>query len=375
MKGSQTLERLQIIAIQHLIAAAVPKLKPSQVSIIDANGTLLSRGLLGEDDGVGGAGVFEDYRRSYEARVKGAVEELVERIVGVGNARAEVSAELDYDRVSMDSEIYDPDGQVVRSAQTITEKASSTDTEGIQPVSVDQNLPNAEQNTQEGTLSSTRSDRTEETVNFEITKTMSSRVTGSGALRRMSVAVLVDGIYQGSGEDAAYQPRPEEDLQQIEDLVKSAVGFSDERGDQVQIINMQFARARLPEIVPEEPAFLCMGKEDYLKIAEIVIFGIVALLVVLLVLRPLVSRALSLAQAQAEAASEAVQARIQAEQAAASALMAPMNAGPEEEEDEGIDLARVEGRVKASSLRKIGDIVDRHPDETLAIVRNWMYQE
>ena len=123
--------------------------------------------------------------------------------------------------------------------------------------------------------------------------------------------------------------------------MKSAVGFSDERGDQVQIINMQFARARLPEIVPEEPAFLGMGKEDYLKIAEIVIFGIVALLVVLLVLRPLVSRALSLAQAQAEAASEAVQAQIQAEQAAASALMAPMNAGPEEEEDEGIDLARV----------------------------------
>ena len=194
MKGSQTLERPQIIAIQHLIAAAVPKLKPSQVSIIDANGTLLSRGLLGEDDGVCGAGVFEDYRRSYEARVKGAVEELVERNVGVGNARAEVSAELDYDRVSTDSEIYDPDGQVVRSAQTITEKASSTDTEGIQPVSVDQNLPNAEQNTQEGTLSSTRSDRTEETVNFEITKTMSSRVTESGALRRMSVAVLVDGI-------------------------------------------------------------------------------------------------------------------------------------------------------------------------------------
>ena len=376
MKGNRALERPQIIAIQHLIAAAVPVLKPSQVSIIDSNGTLLSRGLAGEGDGIAGAGVFADYRRSYEARIKGAVEELVERIVGAGNARAEVSAELDYDRVSTDSEIYDPESQVVRSTQTISEKASSTDTEGIQPVSFDQNLPNAEQNQQDGTLSSTRSDRIEETVNFEITKTISSRVTESGALRRMSVAVLVDGIYQGSGEDAAYQPRPEEDLQKIEDLVKSAVGFSDERGDQVQIINMQFARARLPELVPEEPAFLGMGKEDYLKIAEIVIFGIVALMVVLLVLRPLVSRALALAQAQAEAASQAVQAQIQSEQAAAAALTAPMSSpGQEEEEDEGIDLARVEGRVKASSLRKIGDIVDRHPDETLAIVRNWMYQE
>ena len=373
MKGSQGLERPQIVAIQHLTAAAVPRLKPNQVSLIDSKGTLLSRGLA-EEDGAGGAGAFEDIRRTYEARIKQSVEDLVERIVGAGNARAEISAELDYDRESTDSEIYDPDGQVVRSTQTITETAASTDTEGIAPVSVDQNLPDADQTQQEGTLSSTRSDRTEETVNFEITKTISSRVTESGALRRLSVAVLVDGIYQGDGADAVYQPRPEEDLQQIEDLVKSAVGFGDERGDQVQIINMQFARVRLPEIVPEEPAFLGLGKDDYLKIAEIVIFGIVALLVVLLVLRPLVSRAMALAQAQAETASQAVQAQIQAEQAAAAALTAPAQT-EDEEEDEGIDLARVEGRVKASSLRKIGDIVDRHPDETLAIVRNWMYQE
>lgn len=373
MKGSQTLDRAQILAIQHLTAAAVPKLVPAQVSIIDAKGTLLSRGLTG-DDGASGAGQFEDFRRSYEGRLKESVEELVERIVGVGNARAEISAELDYDRVTTDSEIYDPDGQVVRSTQTVSESSSSRDGEGLAPVSVDQNLPDAEQAQQEGNVSSTRSDRTEETVNFEITKTVSSRFTESGALRRLSVAVLVDGIYDGGGEDAQYQPRPEEDLQQIEDLVKSAVGFSEERGDQVQIINMQFARVRIPDLAPEEPAFLGLGKDDYLKIAEIVIFGIVALLVVLLVLRPLVSRALALAQAQAEAASQAVQAQIQAEQAAAAALTPPPSSG-EEEDEEGIDLARVEGRVKASSLRKIGDIVDRHPDETLAIVRNWMYQE
>jgi flagellar M-ring protein FliF len=374
MRGATELERAQITAIQYLVAAAVPKLKSGQVSIVDAKGNLLSRGL--SDDSDAGSAMFEDYRRSYEGKIKRSIESLVERIVGPGNARAEVSAELDYDRVSTDSEVYDPEGQVVRSTQTIQESANSSDSEGLQPVTVGQNLPDAQANeAQDGTISSSRSNRTEETVNFEISKTISNRVKESGGLRRLSVAVVVDGRYDSEDPDAQYQPRSEEELRQIDLLVKSAVGYDEDRGDLVEVVNMQFARAREPELPPEEPAFLGLEKDDYLKIAEIVIFGIVALLVVLLVLRPLVSRALSLAQAQAEATSQAVHAQIQSEQAAAAALTAPKRAAAEEDDDEGIDLARVEGQIKASSLRKIGDIVDKHPDETLAIIRNWMYKE
>ena len=129
-----------------------------------------------------------------------------------------------------------------------------------------------------------------------------------------------------------------------------------------------------------------MGKDDYFRVAEIIIFAIVGLLVVLLVLRPLVSRALSIAQAQAEAVAAARTAQIEAERAQQAALSAPkgpdgqplaVTDGSEEGEDVDsmINMAQVEGRVRASSVKKIGDIVDKHPEEALAIMRTWMYQE
>ena len=152
------------------------------------------------------------------------------------------------------------------------------------------------------------------------------------------------------------------------------------------MVNLQFAPLNILDIPEEEAAFLGLGKDDYFRISEIIIFAIVGLLVVLLVLRPLVSRALAIAQAQAEAVAAARTAQIEAERAQQAVLSAPK--GPdgqplavtdgsegEDDVDSMINMAQVEGRVRASSVKKIGDIVDKHPEEALAIMRNWMYQE
>ena len=382
MRGGNRLESGQISAVQHLVAAAIPDLKPGRISIIDGRGTLLARGAESGEGG-GGSSVVEEFRLKFEARMKNAIEKLLSKTLGEESVRAEVSAELDYDRITTNTESYDPDGQVVRSTQSVNETASSSDSNGNQPVTVKGNLPESKAGGDGSNVAANRNDRSEETVNFEISKTVTTKITEAGVIKRLSVAVLVDGTYAGTGDNRKYTPRPPAELEQLATLARSAVGYDENRGDVVELVNLQFAPASIFELPIEEAAFLGLGKDDYFKIAEIIIFGIVALLVIMLVLRPLVSRALSIAQAQAEAVAAARTAQIEAERAQQAALSAPKGAdgqplsllAEEDDAESMIDMAQVEGRVRASSVKKIGDIVDKHPDEALAIMRNWLYQE
>jgi len=372
MRGGRRLEAGQVLAIQHLVAAAVPELIPSQISIVDDQGALLARG-VGEDMAAGGGtDRIDEFRIAFERRLKTNIETMLERSLGTGKVWTEVSVDLNHDQVTKNEEIFDPNGQVVRSTQTIEDANETRDARGAQPVTVAENLPDAEGAGNNAGVNETNALRTEETVNFEITRTMTETVTNVGALTRLSVAVMVDGTYTGIAPEDSYVARSDVELEQITELVRSAVGFDANRGDQVSVINMRFARVETPELV-EVKAFLGLGRDDYFRVAELMIFAVIAMLVVLLVLRPLVSRALSIAQAQAQTAA-AEQARLIAQQT--PALAAPGMEGAEgvSEVDQMIDLAQVEGAVRASSLQKVGELVDQHPEEALAIIRNWLYQ-
>lgn len=379
MTGANRLGKEKVLAIQHLVAAAVPSLTPRQISIVDDKGNLLARGF---DDP---AGQFEEdaeaKQRAFEGRLSRTVEELLEKTVGFGKVRAEVRAEMDFDRVTTQEETFDPDGQVVRSTQTSEESARSQDKEQDLPVSVGTNLPdNSESGT--GASAQTSESRTDEAVNFEISKKVTSTVKNTGEVQRLSVAVLVDGLYRVNDQgERVYEPRPREQMELLATLARTAVGFNEDRGDTVEIINMQFAD---PNVIEEtfDEIFFGFSKEDLLRFAELLVLAIVAILVILLVVRPLISRAFE-ASPMAAGMAEA-EAALLAESASAPALAGPgmergmIEGGPpgaEESFDELIDIDRVEGRVKASSVKKVGEIVDKHPEEALAIIRNWMYQE
>jgi flagellar M-ring protein FliF len=379
LNGSRRLENQQVLAIQHLVAAAVPGLKPTQVSIIDTNGTLLARGTQ-EGDLANTATTADEMRIAYETRLVRIIEGLVERSVGPGNVRAQVSAEMDFDRITENSETYDPDGQVVRSTQTIEEESGSQDGEGPAPVTIGGNLPDA--NLPDGNDQSSQSTaiRNEETVNYEISRTMKTHVRESGVVRRLSVAVLVNGVV-AEAEDGTrtYQPRGAEDLNQLAALVRSAVGFDEERGDTLEVVNLPFAD--LNEALSEDDGggFLGLHEAQLMRIAEILVLGVVAVLVLLLVVRPLVGRVV-------EGGIEGGPARLPGETGPHAALTGPSGADDDdassssseivaEEIEQMIDLNKVEGRVRASSIRKIGEIVDKHPDEAVAIIRSWLYQE
>lgn len=371
--GAGRLPKSQVMAIKHLVSAAVPSLKITRISIIDQRGRLLARAGDDENETSVGAADTEEIRRAQEIRMVRTIEELLEQSVGIGKVRAQVNVEMDFDRISTNSETYDPESQVVRSTQTVEESARSSES-GPSSVSVANNLPDAETKSGEGG-SGSRSARTEETVNFEISKVIKSHVRESGIVRRQSVAVLIDGIYK-KGEDgkSVYSPRTKEELEKLTALVRSAIGFDQKRGDKLELINLRFSAPPDSGLTVAEPLF-GLTKSDYFRIGEIFVLAIVGILVILLVVRPLISRTLDALPSAIEAAKEHAMLADHSEDL--SALSGPSGTGVayEDEEESMIDLAAVEGRVKASTLKKISEIVERHPEETVGIIRQWMYSE
>ena len=285
----------QIVAVQHLVAAAVPGLEPQHVSIVDDRGNLLARGTDGAD-GTMGLSTAEEMRRNYELRVSQSLEDLLARTVGAGKVRAQISADMDFDRVTSTEELFDPNSQVARSSQLVEETSESNEDDGTDPISVANALPEADTLAPLGGASaSNRTETLQETVNYEISRTVLNTVRDSGIVRRLSVAVLIDGTYEEVAEgDPVYQPRGEEELAQIEALVRSAIGFDAERGDTVEIINMQFVSPEVP-LAGEEGGFLLgLDRHDILRIAELLVMAVVAVLVIVLVVRPLLNRIMDL---------------------------------------------------------------------------------
>ncbi len=382
LRGGSPLGGAQVQSILHLVAAAVPDLSPRRISIVDDRGNLLARG---REDGAADEQMtssLHELRQSQESHLRSAIESLLEKSVGHGNVRAEVTVEMDLDRVTTNAEIYDPDGQVARSTLLVEEQSSSAESETDEPVGVASNLPEAASD-QAGATSRSSDTRTEETTNYEISRTIKTQIHESGTVQRLSVAVLVNGTYT-TGDDGseAYSPRSDQELEQLAKLVHLAIGYDEERGDKVEVINMRFARADIAPLVEAEAGLLGLTKDDFFKIAEILVLGIVAILVLLLVVRPVVARAMTLAPAGADSGLGAGAAQLPGgAQAAIAGPAAGADPGlpppplPDAAADNLIDLERVEGQVRASSIKKVSELVDKHPDETIAIMRQWMYQE
>jgi flagellar M-ring protein FliF len=387
MTGAQRLDREQVQAIVHLAAAAVQGLKPQNISVVDSRGSLLARG----GQAVNGLGVAmnaDEVRRAHELRLSRAVEELLERTLGVGRVRVEATVDMDFDRITESRESFDPDQQVARSTSSINEQARGQDRQ--QNVSVGNNLPNPE--AQNGGSSNEES-RTEEVTNFEIGRTLRQIVREAPQVRRQSIAVLVDGAMARAegGASPEWRARTPEEIAQITALVRGAVGFDEARGDKVEVVNLRFAEPDAG-IAEEDSLFgLPIGRNEIVRIVETAVFGIIALLALLLVVRPLAGRVLErvgpangdvLAGLPGTSGLPALSGPAAA--AAAAALAGPggqaMLASPGGEmapsDGEGmINIDRIEGQMRASSIRSVAELAEKHPDRALGVIRSWMAQE
>jgi len=360
------LEPQQIRAIRHLVASAVNGLKPQRVSIVDEAGQLLADGSNTDADGATG----DERRAAFEKRMRNHVEAIVSSVVGSGRARVELSADFDYNKITQTSDKFDPEGRVLRSSQTREESSVTAENNG--QVTVNNELPG---NQQSDTANPARdqSKKSEETNNYEISRTTKTEVTEVGRVNRISVAVLVDGTYTKDDKgQMVYAERGKEQLDRIATLVRSAIGFDQKRGDQVEVVNLKFAEP--PSVVPlSEPAgwlgMMQLTKDDLMYVIELAVMMLLGLVVTFMVIRPLVQRILaseppppsppSALPAPADATAQA---------GGSGQNLVPGNNATAQL----IDVAQVQGQVHAQSVHRVGELAERNPAETASIIRQWL---
>ena len=374
----------QVRAIRNLVAGSVPDLGIDRITVLDDKGRLLAAGAESEDGAM--AGDSDDRLHAIEDRIKNKVLEVVESVTGPGAARVQVAAEVDFTRITQSSEVFDPDGRVLESSQTIEERSSEAERENTQTVTVDNNVPQGDAAADPENKMESDSSRTEETANYKISKTTKTEVKEGEGLQRLSVAVVVDDMRIIDEEGiSTFEPRSAEELQRILTLVRSAVGFSEARGDVVEVVNMSFVRPDISmEGGAENPGMLDFDKNDILRVAELVILLIGGVILILMVLRPLVKGLISPPENEdantlgVSAGGAALPNVNVANLTLPDGSQAPPGlpaAGVAPQDDLNIDVARISGQVKASSIKKMSEVVENHPDESLQIIRTWLTEE
>ena len=377
LKVRGSLEPSQVRAIRHLVATAVTGLQPQRISIVDEQGQLLADG-AGDD--ASGSDVSADERQaSFEKHLREQVESIVTSVVGPGHSRVQVNADFDFNRITQTSDKFDPDGRVVRSSQT-REETSASNGGGSNQVTVGNELPGANARQPAADANAGPHDqarKSEEIVNYEISKTTKTEVIEGGRVNRISVAVLVDGAYAKDDKgDVTYQPRSKEELDQIAALVRSSIGFDQKRGDQVEVVNLRFAETPANPIA-EPTSWLSafqFTKDDIMRAIEMVVMGVLGLVVLLLVVRPLVRRIIAPDERRLAALPPA---GASSPGAAASAAITAEGADPAKAVEASatakmIDIAQIQGQVHAQSVQKVGELADKNPRETVSIIRQWL---
>ncbi len=263
--STNSLSRENINAIVNLVSSSVEGLKRGNITLLDTNGRLLSQQ---SDDNEFGISTSKQYeiKQSIEKYLVKKAQTVLDNILGYGNAIIQINAELNFDQVERTIEDFDPEKQVAVSEQVIkTENIGSSYSDTTAQVS---------QNT---------------TVNYEISKTIQSVVEGTGNIKRLTVAVVInDEIQQvknGETVETVHEPRSDEQLQKLEQIVRNAVGVNNVRGDEFSIVNIYFDTGRLNgEILEESPTSGQMPFDNMDKLINLILIvtAIIASLILLL---------------------------------------------------------------------------------------------
>ena len=371
--GSRVLEAGQVKAIAHLVAAAVPNLKVKDVTVVDNRGNLLTHNTDLSETALAMTATSQ-FKQQIEADYANALTKMLEKVTGAGKVNVKVNAEVDFDRIEENAELFDPAQQVIRSEQQVEETSSDGAGGDGGFVGASSNLPagGAEASAGAGAAASTSS-RTEATTNYEISKTVRRSLKEGGRIKRLSVAVLVEGKYQDVDGQSTYTPWTSDDLGKFRNLVESAIGFDATRGDKVEIIDLPFT------VIPveEAPPAPFLSKGEMMKLAEYAMLLLGAILIVLFVLRPIVRTILSAVPAAAGPGTLAMSIPRPGAPGVGTAPGAPLetyvnpiDAAPESM----INLDKVSGKVRESSVRKVGEIMNEHRDESLGVIRQWLSQ-
>ncbi len=350
MEPGAILGQRQVQGIINLVASAVPKLEPENVSVVDQHGKVLSdkHGDEAETDAA------MAYQRNLESELERKAASVLEKFAGAGKAVVRVRAKLDFSREERTEETYDPEGQVIRSEEVLNEQRQN----GADRVGAGAGAAANDPNVAQGVVrvgDATASNREKTVTNYEISR-VTKRVRGAITPRveRISVAAIIDGTYvPGEGEGAApvYKARSPEEIETIRKLVAGAVEFNQDRGDQIEVANVQFQESE------DLTAAVIQAAERDRYVTMAVKYGLIALLallIILLVLRPLVRWLI----APPEAAEEIVEAgRLPGEEPLAL---------PGEEA-----LAEIEVQPPRL-IEQVRALAQERPELAASVVRHWL---
>ncbi len=377
IEAGLNLDHGTVRAITNLAASAVPELVPEQVTVLDANGNLLASARNGNTDNMSDD-AMGDRMNAAQTRLQHMVSDLVGSIVGPENVRTQLTADFDFSRFTETSEIVDPDSQVVLSSTIIEEDANDQNPSRSRGVSVANGLPGDENSQNDGFAATSSNRRTEEITNYELTKTVRNAVRDEGLIvNRLSVAVAINAV-DSNGDVITRSP---EELQNIEALVKSAIGFDDSRGDQVQIANIAFSPSTAPtNLLPatQTPSSL-LSQVNLLRFAEIAALLLIAAALVFFVLRPLFLSPVSTNERPGRDSGAIASLQNKPALAADEQSSPSQNVAGHIPQDhsqgrleQDINIAQIEGQVKASSVNQIQQIVKGHTDESALILKRWI---
>lgn len=356
MKTGQKLEQDEVKSIIHLVSSAVMSLNPKNITVIDSNGNMLSRA-TGQEDQFWGNSPLE-YKGKIEKELGARVEEMVSHVVGVGKVVANVTVELDFKKEEKTEEIFDPDQVVVRSEKRVKEARQNSETSAGGVPGTQANTPQPQ--TPGGGSQATTSDRARDLINYEINKVVRHTVRQAGDLKRISVAVLVDGTYVSEEEDGKmvekYQPRTIEEIRKIRELVKRAVGFDNERADSIEVVSVPFQTSALED---EEMEKTFLEKYDF--IPQLLKYGIILVLAIVMVFflfRPLVEWIISFHEEERLREVEREQEDVVR--------------GMEEQ------LVEVRRTIETSTVEyktRLCELAEQAPDLVAAVLKNWVAAE
>ena len=356
--AGRTLSQHQVQGIIHLISSSVEGITADNVVVVDDKGRLLSGSQSAHASAARSSSNYQ-HQRKVEKEFEKTILAMLEDALGEGMIIARVTADLDFEKNDQTEEIYDPESQVVRSQQTATESVvGATPAGGV--IGVQAQLPAGQNEGGAGTSSQpSKRDKNNSVLNYEINKITRIVSKPIGIIKKLSVAVMVDGVMaENEAGDTEYKARTKEEMEQYLQLVQSAVGYNQERGDQIKVENIKFDRTtellRAKELEREKQIDLAFQVGKY-------ILGLIfVILFFTKVIKPMIAwMTTSVAPEEEETEEEKVAGMSEAQRL-------------EEEEMQRLE----EGLASASEMRKsVLDFITKDPKYTSAVVRKWLREK
>ncbi|MCW9047946.1 MAG: flagellar basal-body MS-ring/collar protein FliF [Gammaproteobacteria bacterium] len=254
--GGRAIEQGQVNAIIHMVASGISNLSAENVTVVDQNGHLLSSGDM--TGSVAMTGREYDYSRQVERDFEQRIEHLLEPIIGAGKVRATVNANIDFTQQESTEELYNNDNQTLRSEQSSSSKRFDNSEGGGVPGALANQPPEGGQLVEgvggvgEGELTKTPSNSNNNVVkNYEVDRTIRHSRQNSGVIKRLTVAVLVDDRIVVEDGETTRTPLTEDEIARVTSLVQQTIGFDQQRGDKVNVINASFTPLEAIEALPE----------------------------------------------------------------------------------------------------------------------------